>query len=71
MLAAHATPADFAKWRSHAETCDLGSLRYIIDDCKKAAEAMRGWNPIKEGFYIDQMCTYADERSRRLRSTCS
>lgn len=62
----HATPEDFAKWRRHAETCDLGSLRYIIADCRNAADAMRGWNPIKEGFYIDQMCTYADERRRRL-----
>lgn len=61
----YATPSDFAKWRSHAETCDLGSLRFIIRDCQNAAAAMRGWNPVKEGYYIDQMCTYADERRRR------
>lgn len=61
----YATPFDFAKWRSHAESCDAVSLHHIIADCRNAADAMRGWNPIKEGYYIDQMCTYADERRRR------
>lgn len=61
----YATPTDFARWRSHAASCDAVSLHYIIADCRNAATAMRGWNPIKEGYYIDQMCTYADERRRR------
>jgi hypothetical protein len=65
MIAEHATAADFAKWRAHAESCDSASLHYIIADCRRAAAAMKGWNPNREGFYIDQLCTYADERRRR------
>jgi len=65
MIANHATAEDFAKWRDHAASCDAVSLNYIILDCKKAADAMRGWNPIREGYYIDQMCTYSQERARR------
>lgn len=67
----YATPEDFARWRSHAETCDLGSLRYIIRDCRQVAENLRGFNPIREGYYEDQAFTYADELSRRLRLTHS
>jgi len=26
---------------------------------------MRGWNPIKEGFYMDQASTYGMELNRR------
>lgn len=65
MITAHATEADFDKWREHAESCDSVSLHHIISDCRRAAEAMKGWNPSREGYYIDQMCTYADERRRR------
>lgn len=63
----YATPADFARWRSHAETCDLGALRYIIRDCRAAAANMRGFNTIREGYYEDQAFTYADELARRHR----
>ncbi len=63
----YATPEDFARWRSHAETCDLGSLRYIIRDCRQVAQNLRGFNPVREGYYEDQAFTYADELSRRLR----
>ena len=63
----YATPQDFAKWRSHAETCDLGSLRFIIRDCRQVAENLRGFNPVREGYYEDQAFTYADELARRLR----
>jgi hypothetical protein len=63
----YATPADFAKWRALAETLDTGSLRYTIADCRAAAANMRGWNPIREGYYEDQAFTYADELSRRSR----
>lgn len=62
----YATPQDFARWRSHAETCDIGSLRFIIRDCRQAAENLRGFNPTREGFYEDQAFTYADELARRL-----
>jgi len=29
MIAEHATAEDFAKWRSHAETLDIGALRHV------------------------------------------
>lgn len=43
-------------------------LRYIAQDAKQAAEAMRGWNPTAEGKYLDQMndaCTVLYERNKR------
>lgn len=67
----YATPADFSRWRDHAETCDIGSLRFIIRDCRQVAENLRGFNPVREGYYEDQAFTYADELSRRLRSSFS
>jgi hypothetical protein len=65
----YATPEDFAKWRSHAETCDVISLRFIIRDCRQVAENLRGFNPTREGYYEDQAFTYADEL--RIRTTRS
>ena len=61
----YATPEDFSKWRSHAETLDTYSLRYIIADCRKAAANLRTVNPVREGYYEDQAFTYADELNRR------
>ena len=61
----YATPEDFSKWRSHAETLDTHSLRYIITDCRKAAANLRKVNPVREGYYEDQAFTYADELNRR------
>jgi hypothetical protein len=66
MIAEHATAEDFAKWRRHAETLDLGALRHVVKDCRQAESAMRGWNPAREGFYADQAFTYGDEYRRRL-----
>ena len=60
-----ATPEHFSRWTEHAKTLDAYSLRYVIKDCQQAAEAMKGWNPVREGFYIDQMCTYAAELNLR------
>lgn len=60
-----ATAQDFAKWEAHAKTLDVAALTYIVQDCREAAEAMRGWNPEKENFYADQAFTYADEIRRR------
>ena len=68
MITAGATATDFQKWEEMAEACDPATLRHIIADCKQAAENMRGWNPSREGYYIDQMCTYADELRRRRNS---
>lgn len=61
----YATPEDFARWRSHAETCDLRSLKFIIRDCREVAQNLRGFNSVREGFYEDQAFTYADELARR------
>ena len=69
MITAGATAADFSRWEEMARECDTSSLRYIVEDCKRAAENMRGWNPSREGYYIDQMCTYSDELRRR-RNSC-
>jgi len=67
MIKEYATPADFERWRDHAETLDCGALRYIVRDCRAAAANMRGWNPVREGYYEDQAFTYADELARRSR----
>jgi hypothetical protein len=63
----HATPADFDRWEAHAKTLDLHSLRYVIRDCHKAAANMSGWNPHREGYYLDQASSYGMELTRRNR----
>ena len=68
MIASPANAADFTRWEEQARRMDTVSLYYTIRDCKAAAEAMRGWNPIREGYYIDQMLTFADERRRRQKA---
>jgi hypothetical protein len=71
MITEYATPADFDRWRSHAETLDVGTLRHIIMDCRQAATNMRSFNTVREGFYEDQAFTYADELARRRKLSCS
>jgi hypothetical protein len=63
----YATPEDFAKWRAHAETLDTHALRWSIADCRHAARNLRGWNPEREGYYLDQAATYGMELTRRNR----
>ena len=65
MLNEYATAEDFAKWRAQAERMTNACLRYTVADCRQAEAAMRGWNPIKEGYYSDQACTFGDELRRR------
>lgn len=67
MITEHATAEHFARWESHAQTLDQYSLRYIVADCHKAAAGMRGWNPAREGYYLDQASTYGMELTRRNR----
>lgn len=67
MITEHATPEHFDRWESHARTLDRYSLQYVITDCHRAAEAMRGWNPAREGYYLDQAATYGMELTRRNR----
>ena len=65
MIATAATAADFTTWGERAKSMTVAALLYTVNDCHKAAEAMRGWNPIKEGFYMDQASTYGMELNRR------
>ena len=58
---------DFNTWQEHAKTLSVESLQYVINDCKSARDAMKGWNPEKENYYQDQYLTYLDEL--RTRST--
>ena len=62
-----ATADDFATWAARAKSMTVAALLYTVNDCHQAADAMRGWNPVKEGFYIDQACTYGMELTRRRR----
>tara|TARA_Y100001963_G_scaffold149628_1_gene229410 strand:+ start:437 stop:670 length:234 start_codon:yes stop_codon:yes gene_type:complete len=61
----YATPEHFKAWREEAKSMTNSSLIWAIKDCRNAEQAMRGWNPIKEGFYSDQACTFSDELNKR------
>ena len=61
----YATASDFYNWEDRAKGMTIEALVYTINDCHQAARAMRGWNPIKEGFYMDQANTYGMELNRR------
>jgi len=65
MIANHATAADFAAWEAKAKEMSDAALIYSARDARRAAEAMRGWNPIAEGRYDDEAHTYGDELRRR------
>jgi hypothetical protein len=67
MIANPATANDFALWERKAKALPIDSLRYVIADCQSAAQAMRGWNPEREGFYIDQASTYQHELMKRAK----
>ena len=62
-----ATAQEFTKWEAHARTVDQNALVYIIQDCRNARQAMKGWNPEKENYYADQGMTYSDELRRRTK----
>ena len=68
MITDHATPADFDRWEAHSKVLDSYSIRYIIADCRQAARNMRGFNPVREGYYLDQASTYGMELTRRNRN---
>ena len=65
MIATYATAANFTTWGERAKSMTVAELLYTVNDCRQAAESMRGWNPIKEGFYMDQASTYGMELNRR------
>ena len=62
-----ATAAEFKKWEDHAKCLDVNALLHVIEDCRNAREAMKGWNPVKENYYADQGMTYSDELRRRIK----
>ena len=62
-----ASAAEFTKWTDHAKTVDQDALVYIIQDCRNARQAMKGWNPVKENYYADQGMTYSDELRMRIK----
>tara|TARA_R100000278_G_scaffold66973_1_gene53398 strand:- start:203 stop:418 length:216 start_codon:yes stop_codon:yes gene_type:complete len=61
----YATPENFQAWREEAKTMTAAALMHTIQDCRTAEKAMRGWNPVKEGFYSDQAATYGMELRKR------
>jgi len=61
----YATPENFQTWEKQAKTMSESELLFVINDCRRAEEAMRGWNSVKEGFYSDQASTYGMELQRR------
>lgn len=67
MIANPATANDFARWEREAKKLSIDSLLYVVNDCKEAAQAMKGWNPEREGFYIDQAYTFSKELSKRMK----
>lgn len=65
MINTPATPADFTAWEAKARTMSISELLYAAKDCREAEAAMRGWNPVREGYYSDQAATYGMELARR------
>lgn len=64
----HATAEDFANWEAKAKEMTDSQLWYAAMDCRKVEANFRGFDPVVEGFYSDQACTYGDElRRRRMR----
>lgn len=63
-----ATVEDFKKWEEAAKACSNEQLLHIIRDCREAAQAMKTWNPVREGYYEDQAWTFADEYRKRTRT---
>jgi hypothetical protein len=61
----YATAEDFARWSERAAVMTVAELHFAAQDCRKAEVAMRGWNPVREGYYSDQACTFGDELRRR------
>jgi hypothetical protein len=69
MICNPATAQDFAKWEREDKRLSIDSLLYVVNDCKQAAQAMSGWNPEREGYYIDQASTFGQELTKRMKRT--
>lgn len=55
----------FSNWTKKAAGMTLDGLVYSIKDCREAAEAVRGHDPIAEGRYMDEMAAYVSELNNR------
>lgn len=62
-----ATAEQFTEWKARAKTLSVDALRYVVQDCRQAMQAMRGHNAERECFYADQAMTFGDELRRRLK----
>ena len=62
----HATAEDFKNWSKNAKSLTVEELRHVIEDCRQASEAMKGWNPVKEMYYRDQMLTYSEALRKKI-----
>lgn len=60
-----ATSTPWADWEAKAAQATDSELAHIVADCRAAEQAMRGWNPEREGFYADQAATFQREVMRR------
>jgi len=61
-------PADqyqFAAWQEKAKGMTDAQLLYVIKDAREAAKAVRGHDPVSEGWYEDEANTMAQELYRR------
>lgn len=61
----HATAEDFCKWEEMAKGMTDAQLYYAARDCRQVEANFRGFDPVVEGFYSDQACTFSDELRRR------
>ena len=72
---APASGADFGRWQAHAKGLPTGTIRFIINDCQKARDAMlapdsdgKPFNQTRADFYLDQLITYKDELIERAQN---
>lgn len=56
---------DWNAKEAYAKKLTLAQLEYAIKDCIEARDAMKGWNPEKEGYYQDEASIYSQELKRR------
>jgi len=63
-MSRYATAEDFTRWEESAATMTVSQLHYASVDCFATASNWRGVDPILEGFYLDQGCTYAGAMRR-------
>jgi hypothetical protein len=63
-MSRYATAEDFTRWEELAATMTVSQLHYASVDCFATANLWRGVDPILEGFYLDQGCTYSGAMRR-------